>query len=156
MLQQPYRLCVEVATASSKYIANDAKTWGWIPLSLSLFLNRTWHIMNCTSLHSESQTHKIMELTKLEKTCKTTESNLQPNTTLTTRPWHYMPHPGFLKHLQGQWLHHLPGIRSFATGKKSEITIKKLKYIVSTYCRKNTYTEPWIRTNTFKYWKWQA
>lgn len=41
-----------------------------------------------------SQNHT--ELTRLENTFKTIKSNLWPNTTLSTRPWHWVPPPGMV------------------------------------------------------------
>jgi len=58
---------------------------------------------------SSQAKHRIIESLRLEKTSKTIQSNSQPIPTMPTNhvpQFHFCP---FLEHLQGWWLHHLPG-----------------------------------------------
>lgn len=51
----------------------------------------------------------ITGLTRLEKTVEIIKPNLWPNTTLSINHSTKQHTPSFHKHLQGRWLHHLPG-----------------------------------------------
>lgn len=52
----------------------------------------------------------ITESIRLEKASEIIESNLWQNITASTRPWHWVPHPAFLRTPQGRRLRHLPAL----------------------------------------------